>query len=62
LESRTNAYDPAKDRIVVRQDQAAIAHASAHYADVFSQGRSEYAIPRGALSDPEKLCEMSAFF
>ena len=29
---------------------------------VFSNGRSDYAIARGALSDPAKLRQMSAFF
>ena len=33
-----------------------------YYADVFSHGRDEYAIPPGALSDPAKLRQMSAFF
>ena len=32
---------------------------SAYYADVFSSGRNEYAIQKGALSDPEKLREMA---
>jgi nitric oxide reductase subunit B len=35
---------------------------AAHYADVFSRGRDEYAIPAGALTDPEKLRKLSAFF
>jgi nitric oxide reductase subunit B len=35
---------------------------SAYYADVFSAGRPEYAIPAGALTDPTKQREMAAFF
>jgi len=34
----------------------------AHYTDVFSHGRAEYAIPAGALSDPERLRKLAAFF
>ena len=34
----------------------------AHYTDVFTHGRDEYAIPPGALSDPDKLRQLSAFF
>ena len=33
-----------------------------YYSDVFSSGRNEYAIQRGAMSDPEKLHQMSSFF
>jgi nitric oxide reductase subunit B len=36
-------------------------HLSAYYADVFSKGRSDYAIQQGALSDPVKQRKMSAF-
>jgi len=62
-ELRTNTYDPARDRIVVSPDQeAAIAQTAGHFADVFSRGRPEYAIPRGALTDAHKLHEMAAFF
>jgi len=35
---------------------------AAHYADVFSRGREEYAIPAGALTDPDNLRKMAAFF
>ena len=40
----------------------AIKSNSSHYADVFTNGRDEYAIPKNALSDPEKLRKLSAFF
>src|SRR5262249_21687332 len=33
-----------------------------YFATVFSQGKPEYAIPRGTLSDPERLRQLSAFF
>ena len=61
--ARTNTYDSSSDTIVV---DPAIAQAfdqlSNYYADVFSQGRSDYAIQKGALSDPAKARQMSAFF
>src|SRR4051812_22721828 len=34
----------------------------AHYADVFSHGREEYAIPAGAQTDSENLRKLTAFF
>ena len=62
-ELRTNTYDPARNRIVVSHDQeAAVVQVAGHYADIFSRGRTEYAIPRGALTDAHKLHEMAAFF
>jgi nitric oxide reductase subunit B len=60
---RTNSYEPGSG--VLRIDPArgrAFAANAAHYANVFSQGRPEYAIPAGALSDPEKLRQLAAFF
>ncbi|HVP49394.1 MAG TPA: nitric-oxide reductase large subunit, partial [Bryobacteraceae bacterium] len=60
---RTNTYDPATSRITVDPVRAeAFDDLYRYYSDVFSNGRSEYAIPPGALSDPAKLREMSAFF
>ncbi len=60
---RTNTYDSANDRIVIPPVRAAaIASVAQHYEDVFSNGRSEYAIPQGALKDPKKLEQMSSFF
>ncbi len=60
---RRNTYDPATDRITVDPMQAAaIDQLTIYYSDVFSRGRNEYAIPKGALSDPEKGRQMSAFF
>ncbi|MGE3403326.1 MAG: nitric-oxide reductase large subunit, partial [Vicinamibacterales bacterium] len=44
----------------VRAD--AFAANAAHYADVFSNGREEYAIPPGALTDQEHLRKLAAFF
>lgn len=60
---RTNTYDAATGVITVDPVRAeAFQAVAAHYADVFSKGRDEYAIPRGALTDPQKLRDMAAFF
>ena len=63
LMMRRNTYDAASGHIVLDPVRAEAFEAlAAHFSDVFSNGRNEYAIPRGALSDPEKLRQMSAFF
>lgn len=60
---RINTYDPATRRIVIGADRAeAFQFLAAYYANVFSVGRPEYAIPVGALTDPVKLQKMAAFF
>ncbi len=60
---RKNTYDGQSDRITIDPAQAGAFEALVtYYGDVFSSGRDEYAIPRGALTDPVKLRQMSAFF
>ncbi len=60
---RTNTYDAATGRITVDPARAdAFDHLVAYYSDVFGNGRTEYAIQQGALSDPAKAREMTAFF
>ncbi|MFT3775386.1 MAG: nitric-oxide reductase large subunit [Minicystis sp.] len=60
---RTNTYDPDTRTITITPERAAAFDAlAAHYADVFSAGRNEYAIPRGALTDGTKQREMASFF
>jgi nitric oxide reductase subunit B len=62
-EIRTNGYDAANNRVIIGADRAAAyQQLSAYYADVFGAGRSEYAIPRGALTDPAKQKQLAAFF
>lgn len=58
---RTNTFRDGTITIDPIRAEAFDANA-AHYADVFSNGREEYAIPAGALSDAENLRKMSAFF
>ncbi len=60
---RTNGYDAENDRLVLPPERVeAFAEVGAHFTDVFLNGRAEYAIPPGALKDPEKLKAMNAFF
>lgn len=60
---RRNTYDAASDRIVVDPVRAeAFNYLAQYYADVFGNGRTEYAIQKGALADPVKAREMTAFF
>ena len=60
---RRNTYDAASGRITVDPARAdAFEHLVAYYSDVFASGRTEYAIQKGALSDPTKAREMTSFF
>ena len=60
---RRNTYNPANQTITVDPARVvAFADLSHYYADVFANGRPQYAIQKGALTDPEKLRAMSAFF
>ena len=60
---RQNTYDPETGRITVDPVRAeAFDNLVAYYSDVFSSGRDDYAIQPGAMSDPVKLRQMSAFF
>ncbi|MCA9146890.1 MAG: nitric-oxide reductase large subunit [Planctomycetaceae bacterium] len=60
---RTNTFDPATNTITVDPIRAdAFQSNLAHYSDVFSNGNPDYAIPAGAVSDPDRLKKLSAFF
>jgi nitric oxide reductase subunit B len=60
---RTNTYDVAVNAITVDPIRAAAFQSNLdHYADIFSNGKTEYSIPKGALSDPERLRNLAAFF
>jgi len=61
--TRRNTYDKATDRLVVDEDRAAAFDELArYYGDVYGNGRNEYAIPAGALSDHNKQHQMATFF
>ena len=60
---RANTYDPAAHRVVLDADRsAAFQQLAAYYAGVFGNGRKEYAIPAGALTNPAKQAQLAAFF
>ena len=62
-EMRTNTYDAARNRVTLSADRAAaFEQLRAYYTDVFASGRSEYAIPSGALTNPAKQHQLAAFF
>ena len=63
LTMRANRYDPATRTLTIEPVRARAFEANQkHFAAVFSQGKPEYAIPRGTVSDPERLRQLSAFF
>ncbi|HET9595574.1 MAG TPA: nitric-oxide reductase large subunit [Anaeromyxobacteraceae bacterium] len=58
-----NTYDAASGAVTVGPERAeAYASNAAHFASVFRDGVDAYAIPRGALTDPQKLQDLAAFF
>jgi nitric oxide reductase subunit B len=60
---RTNTYDPATKTIIIAPIRAEAFEANLkHYSDVFANGKAEYAIPAGAVSDPDRLRKLSSFF
>jgi nitric oxide reductase subunit B len=62
-EMRSNTYDAASGRLLISPERAEVFESlSTYYANIFASGQKEYAIPREALTDPQKGREMSAFF
>jgi nitric oxide reductase subunit B len=60
---RANTYDAARATLVIDSARSdAFAQNTAYYADVFSNGRVEFAIPAGTLKDPAKARQLTAFF
>ena len=59
----TNTYDPATGTITVDPIRVEAFQSNlAHYTEVFSAGSTDYAIPAGAVTDPDRLRKLSAFF
>lgn len=59
---RTNTFDETDKTITISQSRlAAIKENIKHYTFIFSEGKEEYAIQKGALVDPEKLEQLNAF-
>lgn len=62
-EMRTNTYNPDTGTVTISPMRAEAFQANlTHYSDVFAKGKAEYAIPAGAVSDPDRLKNLSAFF
>src|SRR5262245_5558684 len=60
---RTNRHDRSTGVLTIDPVRAQAFDANeAHYAAVFRDGRSDYAIPSGALTDPGRLRALAAFF
>ena len=60
---KTNTYRSESGIITIEPVRAEAIEANInHYSTIFSEGKSQYAIPKGTLTDPEKLRKMSAFF
>ena len=59
----TNTYDPATGTTTIDPVRVLAFESNlAHYTEVFSEGNADYAIPAGAVSDPDRLRKLSAFF
>jgi nitric oxide reductase subunit B len=60
---RHNAVDSPTNTLTVHPLRAAAFQANLkHYTRVFKEGDAGYAIPRGAVSDDDRLHELAAFF
>ncbi|HWG45848.1 MAG TPA: nitric-oxide reductase large subunit [Gemmataceae bacterium] len=60
---RANTYDAATGTLTLDPLRAEAFEANAaHYTEVFAEGRPEYAIPAGALTDPERQHALTTFF
>jgi nitric oxide reductase subunit B len=60
---RENTFEPKTQTLTIAPVRArAIKANAAYFADVFAQGRPEYAIPAGAQPDPAKLADLATFF
>jgi nitric oxide reductase subunit B len=60
---RTNTFDPATGTITMEPIRAEAFQSNLeHYTEVFSNGNADYAIPAGAVTDSQRLKQLSAFF
>jgi nitric oxide reductase subunit B len=62
-EYRANRYDEASQTLTISPHRGrVIADTAAYYAQLFAEGRDEYAMAPGMLTDPARSHAMSAFF
>ena len=60
---RTNTYNAAENRVTLDSDRAAaFQQLAAYYANLFANGRKDYAIPQGALTDAARQKQLATFF
>lgn len=60
---RNNNYDESTGRLTIEPVRArAFEDNLKHYTDVFTNGKTVYAVQRNAQADPAKLRELNAFF
>jgi nitric oxide reductase subunit B len=60
---RTNTYAPSTGAITIDPARAEAFDSNlAHYTEIFSAGHAPYAIPAGAVTDPDRLRKLSSFF
>lgn len=60
---RTNTFDPNTKTVTLDPLRAAAFESNlAHYSEIFTNGEADYAIPVGAVTDPERLRRLCAFF
>jgi nitric oxide reductase subunit B len=60
---RTNTFDPSTSTVTIAPLRAEAFQANlAHYSDIFANGKTDYAIPAGAVTDKTRLQQLAAFF
>jgi len=59
---KTNTYNENTKTISISAERLDATKSNiAHYTQIFSEGKAEYAIPKGALTDAKKLEQLNAF-
>lgn len=59
---KTNTFNASNNTITISKEREAAIKANVkHYTSIFSEGKEEYAIPKGALTDAVKLDQLNAF-
>jgi len=62
-EVRANTYDPVTRTITVSPHRGrAIEAIAAYYANLFAEGRPQYALPRDSIVEPARAHDLAAFF
>lgn len=62
-EIRTNTYSEKEKSLTITPDRlSAIKNNITYYTQLFKDGKEEYALPKGALINEEKLNQLNAFF